>query len=134
MLAYDPMQLFMNERVDKLNSLTGSGLATCLQEAEESVLPCRPTPVLFHFITSFDQMRTCGDMLEKMDFEVGDEIDSRSCLVPSHTFFCRHEIWRKMERYAPESWLELPSDTCGCRCTVLESRLSVQTSMPLRGR
>jgi hypothetical protein len=34
------LQLFLNERVDKLNSLTGSGLATCLQEAEESVLLC----------------------------------------------------------------------------------------------
>ena len=31
-------QLFLNERVDKLNSLTGSALSTCLQEAEESVL------------------------------------------------------------------------------------------------
>jgi hypothetical protein len=48
MLAYRPMQLFMNERVDKLNSLTGAGLATCLQEAEESVLPYRRNPVLFH--------------------------------------------------------------------------------------
>jgi hypothetical protein len=91
-LAYDPMQLFMNERVDKLNSLTGSGLAACLQEAEESVLPCRPTPALFHSITSFDQMRTCGDMLEKMDFEVDGGIDSRCCLAPPHTFFCRREI------------------------------------------
>jgi hypothetical protein len=33
------LQLFMNERVDKLNSLTGSALANCLQEAEESVIP-----------------------------------------------------------------------------------------------
>ncbi len=49
MLAHALVQLFMNERVDKLNSLTGSGLAVCLQEAEESVLPCRPTPVsLYH--------------------------------------------------------------------------------------
>ena len=40
------LQLFLNERVDKLNSLTGSGLATCLQEAEESVLLFIPSPYI----------------------------------------------------------------------------------------
>ena len=46
------VQLFMNERVDKLNSLTGSGLATCLQEAEESVLFSVPStfPLLISLI------------------------------------------------------------------------------------
>jgi hypothetical protein len=129
------MQLFMNERVDKLNSLTGSGLAACLQEAEESVLPCRPSPALFHSITSFDQMRNCGDMLEKMDFEVDGEIDSLLPSAVSNIFLQARNLAENGAVGARVArGLNFASDTCGCRCTVLESRLSVQTSMPLRGR
>jgi hypothetical protein len=125
----------MNERVDKLNSLTGSGLAACLQEAEESVLPCRPSPALFHSITSFDQMRTCGDMLEKMDFEVDGEIDSLLSSAVSHIFLQARNLAENGAVGARVArGLNFASDTCDCRCTVLESRLSVQTSMPLRGR
>jgi hypothetical protein len=47
---------------------------------------CHVARPLFHFITSLHQMRACGDMLEKMDFEVTEELGLRSCLVPFHSF------------------------------------------------
>lgn len=113
------LQLFMNERVDKLNSLTGSALATCLQEAEESVLPLIRS--VFYFLSALKQMRACCDILEKLDFEVRSNLKLQNL---RSQFFAGSQFIRQRSgmQLNLTAW-HVPTDSCDFRFTALASRL-----------
>jgi hypothetical protein len=96
------LQLFMNERVDKLNSLTGSGLATCLQEAEESVLLCIPSPFL---LISLILPLVEGLLRHPRENGLRGKEHESCKILPSFALnsvskFFRLAIWQKMEQCA----------------------------------
>ncbi len=140
MFPYALLQLFLTERVDKLNSLTGSGLATCLQEAEESVLLCFPSSdrlmALFTFPPVESMLRhSRKNGLRGQEFCTYEIVSSVAISRFMSSDVCAGtQFSRKWSGILHKHEMSAPTDVCGDRFTALVSRHFVPTLMHLSGR